>query len=195
MYAVSFSMWERVVGGFVMALIRYIHVKKQSWILSIGNSMTLTLAFSLHFLLLAIGVGHQLVSDLTIGTKLKNALCFGISFELFEMIQAHKGNSKLYLLLQKKSFLFNYRYLWSCNNHWKNYKNCWNNFANHFSHTWTSNLCNPVQRIEKQQWKIEEFIVEKATESSQQEKCHQLKKSNYVLFRRNSLFGLSLGCS
>ena len=74
-----------------MALLRFLYVRRQNLILDIGNTSTLILAFGLQLCMMAFASGHMVVIDLTIGGKLKDSLCHGISFELFEMVLNHKS--------------------------------------------------------------------------------------------------------
>ena len=85
------SLWQTVLGGFGMALYRYLCLEKPTLFHKLGQERITKIILIGEFLIVVISVVVGLFIRQTIGNPTIMAFCLGYSHEFFETLHQYKG--------------------------------------------------------------------------------------------------------
>ena len=91
---IALLLWQKIFASFLAAVLRFLYIKKPSLFLEIGRTQAILMAFITEMSIFMLCLGRTQLIQVTIGAKMKDAFCQGISYEFFEVVN-HQNNGKL----------------------------------------------------------------------------------------------------
>ena len=74
-----------------MAVVRYLYMKKENLVLKLGHRKMYALAVTFNFLGFFLGFARFLLMEKSYGSRFEDSICYGTSYEFFDLLQNHKG--------------------------------------------------------------------------------------------------------